>query len=163
LRIGLVVGCAAAIGACGSGGTGARTGTSADVRFADCMRAHGVPGFPDPLPSGGFPRGLGLSQAPAFQTAKADCISILKEGGSGQPHTAADRAALLSFARCMRAHGVPGFPDPVFPGQVPRNTNVLLEGGMMFPLGPTIDINSPAFQQAGAACGQAPGGQPKGG
>jgi hypothetical protein len=34
-----------------------------DVVFAHCMRSHGVPYFPDPLPQGGFPRTGGVQTA----------------------------------------------------------------------------------------------------
>lgn len=35
----------------------------------------------------------------------------------------------------MRAHGVPNFPDPVTSSVVSRNTDRLVQGGMMFPIG----------------------------
>ena len=163
----LAVACACVIGACGSGGgsagTAIRTGSPADVAFADCMRGHGVPDFPDPLPGGGFPRGGG-EQTPTSRSAIKACASILRAGQGTAGPTAGDRAALLRFARCMRASGVPNFPDPLTRSQVPPNTNVLLEGSMMFPLGSTIDPGSPAFQRANGACSQQiPGGPPKGG
>jgi hypothetical protein len=51
-----VVGCAIAISiavaACGSAGpstsTGTESGDALALKFATCMRAHGVPNFPDP-------------------------------------------------------------------------------------------------------------------
>jgi hypothetical protein len=168
LTLAAAVACAAALAACGSGGISGGTTTGPDagagLRFAQCMRAHGVPNFPDPSSGVGFQRGSGIdAQSPAFQTAQTGCIHILKAGGSRPAPTAAERAALLTFARCMRAHRVPNFPDPVT-SLASRNTNVLVQGGMMFPVGSTIDPQSPAFQQAAAACGQGrPSGQPKGG
>jgi hypothetical protein len=64
----------------------------------------------------------------------------------------------------MRAHGVPNFPDPMTLAQVPRDTNVMINGPLAFPLGTSIDPGSPAFVRAGAVCG-GPGreGRPKGG
>ena len=56
----LVVGVALLAAACGGGG--GSPGKSRPkvhqelVAFAHCMRAHGVPDLPDPLPDGGFPR-----------------------------------------------------------------------------------------------------------
>ena len=41
----------------GSSGGSAPTGSAtyrADLAYAQCMRAHGLPGFPDPSPSGGL-------------------------------------------------------------------------------------------------------------
>jgi hypothetical protein len=54
-----------------------------ELNFASCMRAHGVSGFPDPLPSGGFdldelPAGAGLpgsTESPQFETAADACRS----------------------------------------------------------------------------------------
>jgi hypothetical protein len=161
----LVVACAAALAACGSESSYGGAASGASLKFADCMRAHGVPDFPDPGPGGGFQRGSGIdAQSPAFRTANRGCISILKAGSSRPGPTAAERAGLLRFARCMRDHRVPDFPDPMARSHVPPNTNVLVEGSMMFPVGTTIDVASPAFRQAAAACGLGgPGGQPKGG
>jgi hypothetical protein len=168
LTLAAAVACAVALAACGSGGSSGATTSGSDsgagITFARCMRARGVPNFPDPSPGGGFQRGSGVdAQSPAFQTARAGCIHILKAGGSRPAPTAAERAALLTFARCMRAHRVPSFPDPVT-FLASRSTNVLVEGGMMFPIGSTVNPQSPAFERAAAACGQGrPVGQPKGG
>ena len=47
-------------------------------------------------------------------------------GGSGSNATAGTSANqdLLAYARCMRSHGVPGFPDPGPNGQVPKTAVV---------------------------------------
>ena len=165
-----VAGCVPALAACGSStGTGATTGLSATggagVRFTQCMRAHGVTDFPDPLPGGGFPRGPGVEQtAPAFHTARKACQNILGPNAAQQGPTAAVMASALKSSECMRAHGVPNFPDPVSRSQVSRNTDVLMQGNLMFPVGSSIDPGAPAFQQAAAACGLGgPGGAPHGG
>jgi hypothetical protein len=127
------------------------------------MRANGVPGFPDPLPGGGFPRGLGGGQSPASETARKACIHLLKAGGASHPApTGAQLAAALTYARCMRAHGVPNFPDPVT-SLASRGVNVIVDGGILFPLSASIDPGAPAFQAADAACGQPRGGQSQGG
>ncbi len=49
--------CTIAIAACGSSGNSSRTGASANpqLAFAECMRTHGVPNFPDPSAGGGIP------------------------------------------------------------------------------------------------------------
>jgi hypothetical protein len=70
-------------------------------------------------------------------------------GGSGSSTPGGTRAGdpLLNLSRCMRAHGVSHFPDPM-PG-----------GGLVVPNG--IDVNAPAFQAAQHACGKLlPGGAP---
>ncbi len=162
----LAVASAVALGACGAaggvGGTSTGSGNAASVSFAQCMRAHGVPQFPDPLPGGGFARGSVDRQAPAFQRAQTDCIHILKAGSSHPRPTTAQRAAALRYARCMRAHGVPSFPDPVTTVASPT-ADVIEQGGLMFPVGSSIDPSSPTFEHADALCGQARGGTPKGG
>lgn len=35
-------------------------------------------------------------------------------GGSSSP-SVADLSSPAALSKCMRAHGVPGFPDPIFP------------------------------------------------
>lgn len=162
------VGCSATVLGCGSGqGSSAgriNTGQRADVRFADCMRAHGVPNFPDPLPGGGFPRGSTGPQSPASRAAQQICVPILKPG-SGTRHkpSSAALAAAVRYSRCMRSHGVPGFPDPVTSLTSP-NVNVIVDGGILFPLGSSVDPQAPAFQRAATTCGGPPRvGQPRGG
>jgi hypothetical protein len=164
-RVALAVVCIAAATACGSGGSADATatgaGSSADVQFARCMRAHGVPGFPDPLPGGGFPR-VG-AQSPASRTAQTACIHLLRAGsGVHRAPTSAELAAALRYARCMRAHGVPEFPDPVS-SLTSRNVNVIVDGPILFPLSPSIDPGAPAFQRADGMCGQVRHGHPQGG
>ena len=50
------------------------------LNFARCMRANGVPNFPDPKPGGGFR--FPASPAPAFAAAKAKCQKLLPNGGA---------------------------------------------------------------------------------
>ncbi len=95
------------------------------VAYASCIRAHGVPGFPDPDSSGGIPKQAVVSAFEAVGNAKAQvatnaCRQLLPAGGSlsGQPVqaiTAQDRQDYLKAAACMRSHGFPDFPDPAFP------------------------------------------------
>jgi hypothetical protein len=49
---------------------------------------------------------------------------------------------MLAFARCMRSHGVPSFPDPTFSAS-----------GAMRRAQAGVNLDSPAFDQAKAACG----------
>jgi len=152
--------------ACGSSGPGNTTGKPSraqSIAFADCVRSHGVPNFPDPSTAQGG--GLQIQQSdrsgsgastkvngvavngPAFQAAMQACRSYLPKGGTPSPaKTAQLKAKALAMARCMRSHGVPSFPDPQFqtgPG-----------GGFGIRLGgPGINPQSPAFQTAQRACG----------
>lgn len=61
------------------------------VKFVNCMRKHGEPGFPDPLPNGTFQLNGGPSpvdpNAPQFKTAMTACHSLLPPGsGFGTGH-----------------------------------------------------------------------------
>ena len=68
---------------------------------------------------------------------------------------------LRGIAVCMRAHGVPQFPDPVRASANAIESHRNATGGahvadyrgvlLAFPV--TIDRLSPAFEQAAAACG----------
>jgi len=161
----LMLGSCLMLTACGSTGqpSGTVTGsadaaaghTSRDLEFSECMRAHGVSAFPDPTANGlQLPAGVN-AQSPAFQSAQQACKQYLPNKGAPPATSAKDRAAALAFARCMRSHGVPGFPDPAFtsPRDAPR---VLVLRGMVFAISRTIDPKSPAFRQAASACGLSP-------
>ena len=151
--------------ACGASGTSKGTGTSGSadsgqfLRFAKCMRSHGVPNFPDPGTAGGIQisPGSGLDpQSPAFQAARNACGKLLPGGGPGlRKPTKAQFAAALAFARCMRSHGLPNFPDPIASAARGSGPVIVVAGGMMFKPGPGLDPQSPAFQQASSQC--APG------
>lgn len=117
----------ALITACGSGARSA-TSTAADgalahaqqgVKFAQCMRSHGVGNFPDPDASGkltidAVANGSAVNtQSPAFTQALSACKTLQPAGFTGSPRSSAQQAAARTFARCVRAHGVADFPDPV--------------------------------------------------
>ncbi len=145
-------------GSAGSGqtGTNAQASAAQSLKFSACMRSHGVPNFPDPSAGGGIEikRGSGLNpQAPAFRAAQKVCFKLLPGGGpTVQRPTKAQVAAGLAFARCMRSHGLPGFPDPVTSG--PSGSGPLFSlDGMTFKPSSSIQPDSPAFRQAAAKCG----------
>jgi hypothetical protein len=140
------------------------------LAFAKCMRASGVPNFPDPNPGGGqsFTVGSGINpSSPAVKAAQAKCQKLLPDGGlpgSGSTtHPSAQTLTkLLKIARCMRQHGVPQFPDPqtsvpTTPGGFREITD--FDGAILvFPS--TINLQSPAYKQALAACDAPPLGLP---
>jgi hypothetical protein len=111
--------CAVALAACGSSGkpsAAASSGASQGIKYADCMRKHGVPSFPDPSPNGGvnLPSSIN-SRAPAFQSAQQACANMQPNANGPRPAiSAAQQKAFVANARCMRKHGVPSFPDPSF-------------------------------------------------
>jgi hypothetical protein len=67
---------------------------------------------------------------------------------SAQGDSPANQAKGLAFARCMRSHGVPNFPDPTGGGGL----RLQLQSG---PSGTSVNgvaVNGPAFQSAMQAC-----------
>jgi hypothetical protein len=88
------------------------------------MRSHGVPDFPDPQPGASnakFPgaQQLGVSSS-LLQAAVSACQHLLPPGTDDQFPPAEVPILLrgmLPFARCMRSHGVPNFPDPATDSQ----------------------------------------------
>jgi hypothetical protein len=88
--------------------------------YSHCMRAHGVPTFPDPDATGGIPKeqvvAASRGNPNTFKEASTACGHLLPNGSFAAPENAqqtrAQLADELSFARCMRRNGVSGFPDP---------------------------------------------------
>jgi hypothetical protein len=128
------------------------------------MRANGVPGFPDPSADGAFlfPATAVNRSSPAFREAQAKCRKLVPEGGPPGPGTtthptAQTLAKLLGIARCMRQHGVPQFPDPRT--SVPINpfgsgAGVITDyDGAILLFPSTLNVQSPAYSRAAAACG----------
>lgn len=116
----------ALISACGSSAptdTGAANNTDASaqqgVKFADCMRHHGVSNFPDPNASGkltidAVANGSSVdTNAPAFNQAISACRDLEPAGFMGSKRSPQQQQAALRFAQCIREHGVKDFPDPL--------------------------------------------------
>jgi hypothetical protein len=149
--------CAAAVVACGSSGT-PRTGASAGplLKLAQCMRARGVPNFPDPGSTGGLiiPTDIN-TDAPAFKSAQRACAKLAQSSGDQSTASASRRAQLLALAKCMRSHGVPNFADPTSSPPPPGSgTNrVLGSNGWYLALGTAQERQSPRYKRAAAACG----------
>lgn len=109
---------------CGNGSAGNDTGNSNNstrvkaLRFAGCMRTHGVSGFPDPNAAGeltidAVANGSSVNTNTAtFKTALSACKELEPPGFTGGKVTPSQRTARLRFAQCVREHGVPDFPDP---------------------------------------------------
>jgi hypothetical protein len=137
---------------------------SPGVAFARCMRARGVPNFPDPQPGDGLlfsVNGLARS-SPAFEAAQAKCRPLLPSGGPPAPGSnthpsAATLSKLVRIARCMRQHGVPDFPDPrtsVPLHPFPSGEGVITDyDGAILLFPSTLNIASPAYTRATAECG----------
>jgi hypothetical protein len=150
--------CAVTLAACGSSSKPSTSGSSDTqaVKYANCMRADGMPNFPDPGSNGALPN----PALPAFRAAKKARAKLqpagLHLGGPPAP-TAAELHAALGFARCMRKHGFSDFPDPL----TTYGPGLTLGRGEYFPNISTTELQSPAFTQAAKACGvQLPTGTP---
>lgn len=153
----------AACGSSGSGSSSSSTKAAAGIRFADCMRAHGVTNFPDPQGGGGgfqIPDGLN-PRSPAFQSAQKACFKLLPGGGPLHGHASEQqKLQMLHLSQCMRKHGVSGFPDPVAtPPQPGRGFGIAFGAPGSIIAVPQSMIQSPGFQQAAAACGFPGAGQ----
>ena len=99
----------------GSTSSGANTKLSARdkaVKFAECMRANGVPHFPDPDPKGDSSFGVDVSKE-VFTKAVDACKDLKPPGALSAKRTPKQQSASLRFAQCVRDHGVKDFPDPV--------------------------------------------------
>jgi hypothetical protein len=113
---------------------GGSASSGAAITYSQCMRSHGVPNFPDPPSNGQVPKAstqlLGVSTS-RLQAAQTACQHLYpNNGGSGgvltkdsigqceetgdcpQALVQAAMTALRTYARCMRSHGVPNWPDP---------------------------------------------------
>jgi hypothetical protein len=176
-----LAGACIAVAGCGSsssssynaGSTGPNVTAAANaqgLKLAQCIRAHGVPNFPDPTSNGSG--GIQIQQSdrsgsgsttkvngvpvngPAFRSAMNSCKSDLPNGGHPTAaQTAQQKAKALAMSRCMRSHGVPNFPDPTFVNGPNGGLGVRIGGA-------GIDPSSPAFQAASKACGSIFGGAP---
>jgi hypothetical protein len=61
---------------------------------------------------------------------------------------------MLAISKCMRSHGVTDFPDPpTTPPSGPSDYSVVMgRGGVFLAVPSTINVDSPTFKQAAAAC-----------
>jgi hypothetical protein len=110
--------------ACGGGGIApVLAGTSnyqKALAYAQCMRAHGEPSYPDPTSNGGFVidgKKDHLNGA-LMSSANKTCQHLLPKFA---PMTATQQrqatTEALRYVACMRTHGIPNMPDPVVNAQ----------------------------------------------
>jgi hypothetical protein len=122
------------------------------------MRQHGVSSFPDPVvhesaghESVGIKVNPTLTSSPAFKSAQQACQGILPAPLSPAQQAVRQRyrqVHLLTFARCMRSHGINGFPDPDSQGEI--SLSRLRSAG--------INIHLPNVIGAARACVASSGG-----
>jgi hypothetical protein len=82
------------------------------VKFAECIRAHGVSDFPDPDAKNQFQYGVSVSPA-VWTRAVTACKDLQPPGTLSGKRTPKQQSASLRFAQCIRDNGVKDFPDPV--------------------------------------------------
>ena len=151
-----VAGIALVASACG--GEGSSTGGSAAsgsvpdaqqraTACSQCMQSYGDPGFPDPQqrPGGAWlyaetPQTRQYFSGPGFDEAQRACRKLQPDQGITPAEREAAIDQFLQIARCMRAHGIPDFPDPT-----------TSNGGIGISLS-GLDPNSPQFPAAQKAC-----------
>lgn len=155
----VVAGVAFLVTACGGGGgaggsSPAAAGSTAfqhALAYAQCMRSHGEPGFPDPDSKGNF---LNLGpvniNSPQYLSAIKACGHLLPSYQVTPAQRQQDLSRALRYSACMRSHGIPSFPDPV----------ELANGNIELRLGAGHG-SSPQQQAATEACRKfLPGGGP---
>jgi hypothetical protein len=116
------MGCSHTAAATASSGNTTAAVREQAMRFAACMRANGVSGFPDPDASGtltydGIVNGSSLDpSSAAFTQATSTCKDLEPPGLMGHKRSPQEQETALKFAQCMRANGVKDFPDPTADG-----------------------------------------------
>jgi hypothetical protein len=105
-------GSATATTTAGSSGKTKLTAQEKAVKFAECMRANGVPHFPDPDPKGDFNFGVDVTREVWLKAVDA-CKALKPPGALSSKRTPEQQSAGLRFAQCVRDNGVKDFPDPV--------------------------------------------------
>lgn len=149
----------------GTPSAGGQASSPSAVGYSRCMRSHSVPDFPDPASGAVIPKTsaqrLGVSDS-RLRTAQNACQHLLPNATSFQQQarqclTAGDCPQALvqqmltadrNFARCMRSHGVPGWPDPTVDSEGRPGFNLI-------PVGIThSQTHSPPISNKLAECGR---------
>jgi hypothetical protein len=136
--------------ACSSPSTGGGTASTAEaaayranIAFAQCVRTHGEPNFPDPVPGSSY-QIAALPVGAARDTMRGkiliDCQHLLPDGSisTSSPVSTQELAEGVTLAQCLRTHGEPSFPDPT-----------VVNGGLSFAF---TGVNTSQFQAAVTAC-----------
>jgi hypothetical protein len=125
--------------------------------WASCMRSHGDPGQIDPTVNANKVIQITLGAGYAGQGLRGEsgaCGTFLTAAQTaldgGTPPGSSSEATGLKFARCMRANGVPDYPDPTGASETVHATS-----------GSDLDPASPTFQAASTLCANKTGYQSK--
>ena len=128
--------------------------------WASCMRAQGMTGLPDPTIDANGVIHIDMPVSAAAQAGGKVSMGSGPESGKcgayltaastalrgGQPLQKPDPAKIEKYSACMRANGVPDFPDPT-------------GGGLSIQVHPGSDLNpdNPTFQNASKLCAKKTG------
>jgi hypothetical protein len=134
---------AAACGGSASAPPAHLTAYQRELGYAECMRAHGDPAFPDPQSDGTFnstQANASAFRSAAFLSANKACAHL---EGPGVTPAQQEQFTLqaVKFAACMRAHGITGFQ--YYPGSHGGSGGFGVEGG---------NPDSPQFRSAQRSC-----------
>jgi hypothetical protein len=131
-----------------AGGGQARKPTTQDQQqaldWARCMRQHGI-NLPDPQISGDMilqDLGDNDEDDPKVKAAQEACKQHQPNGGQAQRPNSQQQQRMLSFARCMRQHGI-SMPDPKITAE-----------GILQELPRGLDPDDPRLSAAEHACHQ---------
>jgi hypothetical protein len=124
------------------------------LKFAQCMREHGVD-MPDPGAEGGVRingEGMSQEQMEAAESACQKWMDMAMPEDGGHELTEEEKQSFLDMAACMRGRGY-NFPDPTFDGG--RVTQKVEKGDGDIP-GP----DDPGFEQDRKECEAEAGMEP---
>ena len=150
LTVGLLAACSSggpsSAGASGSPQAGGSANSSSGLAYSRCVRAHGVPDFPDPGSGGQLSKEAVVTALRAVSDSRAEaatgaCARLNPAGQENPILTAQEQQDYLRAVACMRSHGITGFPDPTFPG-----------GRLNLQIPASIDTTSRQFTRAAQTC-----------
>jgi hypothetical protein len=127
----------------GGGGQTTESRYKQAIAYAKCMRANGDPAWPDPDSNGLFANDNGSLDrtSAAYKKAAAACQDQEVSNGPNATQIEAAFQGLLKYSQCMRANGVPNFPDPKKE-----------KGGVGIELKGDVNQNSSQYKSALNAC-----------
>jgi hypothetical protein len=125
--------------------------STAALAFARCLRANGLPNWPDPESNGAFDkaklRATGYSVEQTRAVEDGPCKNLLPtaapSASTSQTITTQQQQDYIDAVACMRSHGFTNFPDPTFS-----------DGHVTLVPPPGVDTNSTQFTQAQHTCQQ---------
>jgi hypothetical protein len=128
--------------------------TAAAFKYSSCMRNHGLSSFADPTMTDHngqqvayLTATIPINPSPAFKSAQNACRGILPTPINASAAQLAQQQQareqhLLAFAKCLRSHGIPDFPDPTSQGQL--TLEMVNAAG--------IDLHAPTVLTAAKSC-----------